>query len=80
MELFIVHYETFHTIRVGVYGKDSNLDEVVKLRKLHICNAREQLPSNLELTLKSDGIRINWKDLDHIIVNSSSAEFADISC
>jgi hypothetical protein len=95
-ELFVAHFITFRinlaikmgknklTLRElhpGAYGMKKDLDNIVKLKNLRVCEAKEQFSSNLsnlELTLKSDGTNIYWKGGDCVVVNGNSAMYADL--
>ena len=48
------------------------------MKELYIYEVREQFPSSLHLMLKSNGTKIYWENGYCVVVNGSSAEFADI--
>ncbi|CAB5359142.1 unnamed protein product [Rhizophagus irregularis] len=92
-ELFVAHHISFRVnlaikmgkdklslreLHPGAYGTNNDLDIIMKLKKLFTYEAGEQFPLSLDLTLKSDGTKIHWKDGRSVVVNGSSAEFADI--
>uniref|UniRef100_U9UTP5 Crinkler effector protein N-terminal domain-containing protein n=1 Tax=Rhizophagus irregularis (strain DAOM 181602 / DAOM 197198 / MUCL 43194) TaxID=747089 RepID=U9UTP5_RHIID len=92
-ELFVAHHISFRVnlaikmgkdklslreLHPGACGTNNDLDIIMKLKKLFTYEAREQFPLSLDLTLKSDGTKIHWKDGRSVVVNGSSAEFADI--
>lgn len=56
---------------------DSNLNFVVKLKLLRVCETNEQFPANMKLTTKRNK-QIDWKSGDVVVFNGKSTEFADI--
>ncbi|CAG8489104.1 9097_t:CDS:2 [Funneliformis mosseae] len=91
-EVFVAHHEAFRTnlaIRMGyeklsfrelypgACGMDSDLNFVVKLKSLRVCEANKQFPANMKLTTKRNE-QIDWKSGDVVVLNGKSAELADI--
>ncbi|RGB30818.1 hypothetical protein C1646_764835 [Rhizophagus diaphanus] len=92
-EEFVAYHEAFRTnlaIRMGkttmtlreLYPSadvsDVHFDMSVKLKPLRVCKANEQFPFTNPLTEKSDGEIIDWKSGLVVIINGSSAPFADV--
>jgi hypothetical protein len=58
---------------------DETCSEIyVKLKELSVCEANEQFPVNKSLTNKRDNKPIDLESGEVVILNSASAEFADI--
>ncbi|CAB4487556.1 unnamed protein product [Rhizophagus irregularis] len=92
-EVFVAYHEAFRTNLAIKMGKttmtlrelypnadelDVNFDMSVELKPLCVCKANEQFPHTNPLTEKHDGKIIDWQNGNVVVINGSSAPFADV--
>ncbi|CAG8625917.1 3163_t:CDS:1, partial [Funneliformis caledonium] len=59
---------SFRELYPDACGTDSDLNFVVKLKSLRVCEANEQFPANMKLTIKRNK-QIDWKNRDVVVLN-----------
>ncbi|PKY35440.1 hypothetical protein RhiirB3_533186 [Rhizophagus irregularis] len=92
-EVFVAYHEAFRTNLAIKMGKttmtlrelypnadklDVDFDVSVELKPLRVCEANEQFPHTNPLTEKHDGKIIDWQSGNVVVINGSSAPFADV--
>ncbi|PKK62363.1 hypothetical protein RhiirC2_759666 [Rhizophagus irregularis] len=92
-EVFVAYHEAFRTNLAIKMGKtimtlrelypnadklDVDFDVSVELKPLRVCEANEQFSHTNPLTEKHDGKIIDWQSGNVVVINGSSAPFADV--